>query len=212
MDDAGSGYFNSLIRKSSRKSQRQRARVRILLRYCAGGRLLEVGCGLGAFLEAARPYFEVEGLEHSGYATQVARERLGAVVRQADIQAVELESGAYGAAAAFNVLEHLREPARALRTIARGLKAGGVLVGSVPNNSGLLGRAHTALTNVFDRTHVSTFAPNRWLELFEEAGLRPVSLFGELMLGPNLCRYITSPQWNRFSFNFMFVLKKNADH
>src|SRR3989338_5337005 len=39
-----------------------------------GGRLLDIGCGLGLFLTFVEPYFETYGIDISFYATRLAKQ------------------------------------------------------------------------------------------------------------------------------------------
>jgi SAM-dependent methyltransferase len=204
-------YFEHFATRENPDSQRNRSRLSALLQARnSGGRLLELGCGMGGFLRLARAYFQVEGLEISAYASRLARDRLGLAVRQGNIETALLPRNAYDVVAAYNILEHLADPPAVLDKIYASLCAGGVLAGSVPNNFALLGGLHTLLTNFFDPTHVSTFTPGRWLDLFHRAGFADVRLFGELLAGPNHCRYVRGRWWAYASFNMMFICKKGA--
>jgi hypothetical protein len=78
------------------------------------------------------------------------------------------------------------------------------MIGSVPNNYGVIGGANTRLGNFFDRTHVSTFTPDTWERIFKHSGFQTIHLFGEITLGRNRCRYLTGHAWPYFSFNLMF--------
>lgn len=203
-------YDNPLVRETP-GSQRNRNRLRWILAHDpASGtrRLLEIGCGTGGFLRAAAPFFAIEGIDISAYAVETARRALAAPVRQADLQTETLPGESYEVVAAFNVLEHLVDPPAALRSIHTGLVPGGWLAGSVPNNFGLLGGTHTLLTNLFDRTHVSTFTPARWRALFEQAGFRQVRFAGELLAGHNRSAVLTVRGWRWLSFNLMFACQK----
>lgn len=205
------GYFEHFATRENPDSQRNHSRLKALLQtHPSGGRLLEIGCGRGGFLHLARAYFKVEGLEISAYASRLARDSWGLAVRQEDIETALLPQKTYDVVAAYNVLEHLADPPAVLDKIYASLCAGGVLAGSVPNNFALLGGLHTLLTNFFDPTHVSTFTPGRWLDLFHAAGFNEVRLFGELLAGPNHSQYVRGRWWAYASFNMMFICKKGA--
>jgi 2-polyprenyl-3-methyl-5-hydroxy-6-metoxy-1,4-benzoquinol methylase len=93
----------------------------------AGGRLLEVGCAYGFFLEEARAHWRCEGLEVATAAVAFCRAR-GLDVRQATLEQVAREQpGAYDAVVLLDVLEHLADPAGALGDAAALLRPGGVL-------------------------------------------------------------------------------------
>jgi methionine biosynthesis protein MetW len=101
------------------------------------GRVLDVGCGAGALGAALREErgIEVMGLELFPDAAAHARERLDAVV-EADLDQLEelpFEHGSFDAMVFGDVLEHLRDPHRLLRTLRPWLADDGVLVCSIPN-------------------------------------------------------------------------------
>lgn len=114
-----------------------RYRTRIFLdRYSpeGGNRLLEVGCGVGTFMMAARARgWDVEGIDLSETAVQASREIHQIPVRVGSFFDLEFEPRAYDAIVTWEVLEHLIEPRAFLSRAKELLKPGGVLVFSVPN-------------------------------------------------------------------------------
>jgi len=200
-------YFRGIGHREARRSQRNYQRLEQLLRLQRGGHLLEIGFGQGGFMEVALRHFEVQGIDVSPWAVKNAPRRLQHRVRVQDITETPLGQHRYAAIAAFNVLEHLADPPNALKQIARGLAPGGVLIGSVPNNGGLVGRLVTALANAYDHTHVRTPPPHVWERWLREAQLEDVRLFGEITIGRNRCYYVKRPIWRQVAFNLMFTCR-----
>lgn len=201
-------YFESLAYKQVPNSQRSRNHLHEVLAHKKEGKLLEIGCGKGGFLKLAAEYFDVEGLDISKHAVNFLKRTFGPKVRRGDIKNESLPSDYYDVIVIFNVLEHLKSPELTISRIYDSLTKGGITLGSVPNNSGLIGRALTAVTNVVDKTHCSTYSPPRWRTLFEESGFRKVHLFGEVMLTRNLNAFIKNRFWPYLSFNLMFLCVK----
>jgi SAM-dependent methyltransferase len=113
-------------------------RCRSIERYAARGRLLEVGCGTGIFLnEMRRRGWDVAGIEPSSYASGYARQRFGVKVFDGPLERYDEEAGCFDVVALWNVLEHLPHPAKGIVQLQRLLKPGGLLVISVPNYEGL---------------------------------------------------------------------------
>lgn len=108
-----------------------------LLALCgeSRGRLLDVGCGNGDFLVAARAQgFEVEAIELNEQAVKKANARLGKeCVRCGNIETTELPENYYDVCVLFDTLEHTRDPIAVLRKVHNSLKAGGVLYVVVPS-------------------------------------------------------------------------------
>jgi 2-polyprenyl-3-methyl-5-hydroxy-6-metoxy-1,4-benzoquinol methylase len=179
-----------------------------LLIHKEGGKLFEIGCGAGTFLSMAREYFDVAGIDQSYYAIQNNHLPKDCQLTLGDIERAELEEEAYDVVVAFNVLEHLHRPAATIRKIFRALRPGGFFFGSVPNNRGILGIPHAALTDLLDRTHVSNLKPARWRALISRAGFNGIRFFGELMLGRNHCIYLENKIWEQVAFNLMFTCYK----
>ena len=90
----------------------------------------------------------------------------GACDVRADIVALPFRSGAFDAIKATEVLEHVPDPAAALRECARVLRAGGHLVATAP----FLERLHG------DPNDYARFTEAMWARLLAEAGLRPLRI------------------------------------
>ncbi|MFZ0919322.1 MAG: class I SAM-dependent methyltransferase [Candidatus Dormiibacterota bacterium] len=111
----------------------------------SGFRILEVGCGSGNVLRVlqriAAGRGEVEGLELSVEAAEVARARTGLQVTTGYLS--DVDSGArYDVIAAFDVLEHIADEAQVLLQMRERLLPGGRLILTVP--------AHQTLWSPFD--------------------------------------------------------------
>ncbi len=189
-------------------SRRNRNRLQEILAHKQGGKLLEIGCGKGEFLKLAERYFDVEGMDISKHAIASIKPFLRKKVKRGNIEEENLAPDHYDVIVVFNVLEHLRQPGKVIEKIYHSLTKGGIVIGSVPHNSGLIGRVHTAITNLLDRTHCSTYPPHHWRASFRETGFRKIHFFGEVMLGRNFTLYIRNEYWKYVSFNLMFLCKK----
>jgi glycosyltransferase involved in cell wall biosynthesis/SAM-dependent methyltransferase len=103
-------------------------------RQIAPGRLLDVGCGGGHFLLAARgDGWRSIGSDVSHAACLAARATAGAPVTQAEAAALPFRDGTLDAVSLVNVLDHTTAARRTLDEAARVLRPGGLLVVRVPN-------------------------------------------------------------------------------
>ena len=141
------------------------------LRDVAPGRLLDVGCGKGRFLAAARDAgWDVVGVEFAPDLAASARLQ-GVEVHAGDFLEVPLD-GDFDVITMWHVLEHLPDPAKAIARAVELLRPGGRLVVSVPNIDSLQARVggedwlHVDLPR-----HLFHFNPRSLSTLVRRAGL-----------------------------------------
>lgn len=151
-------------------------------RYKRGGRLLEVGCGLGHLLGMFDENFETYGSDISEYAIHTTHDNAPrARVIVADIEGLStFPDGYFDVLIAKHVVEHLSDPPRAFQQFARLLKRDGILVIGTPNTESALrilkgGRWYA----LHDKTHISLKPPHAWAELVRGAGLYVVKMIGD---------------------------------
>jgi len=125
---------------------RARRRAHALWLRTGAGRVLDVGCGPGAFLEAARAEgFDPFGLEVSEEAAASARRRLGSRIAVGPIEQAPWREGAFDAVTLWDVLEHLRDPVAVLARVHRLLRPGGWIALETPDAQSLLHRTARAV-------------------------------------------------------------------
>lgn len=106
---------------------------RSVMRYIDAGRLLDVGCATGEFLQEMRRHgWDVEGIEISPQAAAMARDVYGLKVFTGPIESFH-PPGRYDVVTLWDVLEHLSSPRAGLLQIRRWLSRGGHVILSVPN-------------------------------------------------------------------------------
>ena len=109
--------------------------------HVRGGEWLDVGCGFGFVLEAARAAgFGVRGLEPDATAAHAARERLGAAIEQGTLTET---TAAADVVSALDVIEHLDDVNAFAQLVRR--KARALWVIKVPSSEGLFFRVAHAL-------------------------------------------------------------------
>ncbi|MBI5388565.1 MAG: FkbM family methyltransferase [Verrucomicrobia bacterium] len=98
------------------------------------GRILDVGCGWGAFLLNARAHgFEPSGLELTRKAVRYANDELRIPVVNTQFLDTPYDAASLQVVTMNHVLEHLPQPREALDKVFRTLKPGGLFCGIVPN-------------------------------------------------------------------------------
>jgi SAM-dependent methyltransferase len=166
-------FFSDLARRL--KPEAAERMLRQTLRWKERGRLVDFGCGDGAFLEKAARHFEVTGVEISPRLAEMARRRLrGVAIHVGPVVNAPLPEGAFDIATLFSVLEHDWRPLDALRTVARVLRPGGTTLIKVPNyacwNRRILGAAWSGYRLP---DHCNYFTPRTLAAMLAKAGLKP---------------------------------------
>ena len=104
-----------------------------------GDRVLDVGCGSGAFLALAMANgAEVQGIETSEAGRRAAEARGFQVSREAVSVFAEANRGAFEVVTAFQVLEHVPLVQQFLQCLLSLLRPGGRLIVAVPNDGSFL--------------------------------------------------------------------------
>jgi SAM-dependent methyltransferase len=98
------------------------------------GRLLDVGCGPGFFVDLARRRgWQVEGVELNKHAVATAEELGIEGVQTGTVADVDRPDGYYDCVTILDVIEHLADPRADITEISRLLRPDGVLVVITPN-------------------------------------------------------------------------------
>ncbi len=204
-------YYDDIIFDERIKSRRNEIRLKKLLKFKTNGKLLEIGCGKGSFLLKASKYFDVEGIEISEYVAEKDKETIHLHINAGDIEKIKLKPKEYDVIVVFNIFEHLKSPEKTIKKLHNSLKKDGILIGSIPNNSGVIGRTITKIYNMFDKTHCSTFRIKKWTKVFENTGFERVGSYGEIPLGRNNCLYLKSKLGQLVSWNYVFIYRKSKE-
>jgi SAM-dependent methyltransferase len=119
----------------SRSWRKETEKVRLVESRVPGGRLLDVGCGDGKFLWALDPErWQRAGVEQSGAAVELVKKHIpGINLLHGDVFHSGLQAEDFDVITFWHVLEHLADPARALRRAAELLSPEGVVIVSSPS-------------------------------------------------------------------------------
>ena len=128
------------------------------------GRLLEIGCGSGRFLNRMRKAgWAVEGIDFDPVVAARVEEKFGIPVAIGSLPDLGYTEGTYDVVAMSQVIEHVPDPAVLLKERRRVLRPGGRLVLSTPN-------ARSVAHRIFGR-HWRGLEPPRHQHVFTPAAL-----------------------------------------
>jgi ubiquinone/menaquinone biosynthesis C-methylase UbiE len=107
---------------------------------------LDAGCGDGRHLAALAPELPARraGVDLSARILETARARVDADFRQASLESLPFEDGAFDLVLCSQVIEHVLDADRAIAELARVLRPGGTLVISTDNERNTVSRALNA--------------------------------------------------------------------
>ena len=177
----GSGYFcgdeyadyladKRVIQKSFRK------RLATVRRHVEGGRLVDVGCAYGFFLELAQEHFTVLGYDVSEQAVEYASGVLGVPAVCADFLSDEsLKASSMDVVTMWDVIEHLAEPGRFVDRSWEVLRDGGHLFLTTGDiDSWLARRQGRRWRLIHPPTHLQYFSAATIRRLLETRGFEVV--------------------------------------
>jgi SAM-dependent methyltransferase len=146
--------------------------------YRGGGRLLDVGCSIGLFLQLAEERgWKGVGTEVGHRALAYARDRFGLRIVDRPLADAGFEPSSFDVATLNSVLEHVHEPRRMLREVGELLEPGGALYLIVPNVESLACRVLHERAATFDgRNHLTYFSARTLREALEREGFQVVDM------------------------------------
>lgn len=98
------------------------------------GRLLDVGCGPGFCMEAARRRgWNVVGVEPEGFPATYAAEKLGMEVVQTTLEDAAFPEGSFDAVLMIHSIEHVTDPMSTMAAVRSVLRPEGVVFVETPN-------------------------------------------------------------------------------
>ncbi len=148
--------------------------LKIIQGFKKNGRLLDVGCGHGFFMDVARKKgWNVSGVEISPTASEFARSNFSLDVFTGELSEADLKDSYFDLISLQHTLEHLREPLKDLSTVRNKLRDDGLLVVAVPNSLSLMARcAKINWLCLAEKTHLFHYTKSTLAKLLVKSGFR----------------------------------------
>jgi 2-polyprenyl-3-methyl-5-hydroxy-6-metoxy-1,4-benzoquinol methylase len=146
-------------------------------KYRKTNRILDVGCGIGYFLEVAKERgWEVYGTEYTDRAIEIC-EGKGIEMRQGKLDTKNYESESFDIITSFEVLEHINNPSEEITNFNSIVRKGGLVYLTTPNFNSLL---RYRLKNRYDvityPEHLSYYTPRTLKKLFTKLGFSKLKI------------------------------------
>lgn len=178
-------YYSLEDQSVQRLLEEHRRRLGIIQRFSRPGRVLDVGCATGLFLdEAAEAGYETFGIELSPRNAALAQGK-GHKVFVGPLAKYVLSNprDRFSLITCLDVIEHVESPLNFMQMLLAQLSVNGMLVISTPNYSGVVAKV-LGERDVFlmPPEHLNFFTFAGLLSLAKDAGLSPVyeTTFGRL--------------------------------
>lgn len=201
-DDYAADYYRMSRPEAGTKGLVDRVRDayirRLILRRVPGGRLLDVGCGLGLFLERMAADFELYGIDISEYGIAEAAARLPdahlAVGSLTDPLPFDVT---FDVVTAINIVEHLADPAAGLAAVRARLRAGGLFVAHLPTIGNAVQARLYAGSYAKDPTHIYRPSGAEFCRLAERHGF--------VTSTSSYAPFVGAPVWRRLPWHPAFL-------
>lgn len=200
--------YDSWLSEEVARTKLWAKRLRKMRSKSRPGNLLDVGAGIGQFLDLARRNFtEVWGTEVSSSAVAIAKEKYGLELFHGTLDSLCLPAESFDNITAFHVLEHVPNPRMMIEKCYTLLRSAGILVIAVPNDYRpmkarvrmILGRfgfkkyhgvtrsglPRIRLDGSMSEIHLSHFTPKVLLHLLESCGFSVVRASVDPYFVPN---------------------------
>ncbi len=140
-------------------------------------KLLDVGCGIGYFLEVAKERgWEVHGTEYTDRAMEICSAK-GIQMKQGKLDPANYEAESFDVITSFEVLEHINNPLEETNNFNQLLRKGGLVYLTTPNfNSLLRHRLKERYDVITYPEHLSYYTTSTLKKLFTQCGFRKLKI------------------------------------
>jgi len=144
-------------------------RVQEIKKFASGGKILDVGCAAGHFLEEAKKAgFDPYGIELSPSSCKAARKVFGDHIFEGSIENNNFEDSFFDIITMFDLFEHVRDPLATMHYCNKLLKHDGLLVATLPDTSSLSARLMRKRWFQYKKEHLYYFNKQNLINLLNQ--------------------------------------------
>jgi 2-polyprenyl-3-methyl-5-hydroxy-6-metoxy-1,4-benzoquinol methylase len=145
--------------------------------YRETGNLLDVGCGIGLFLEVAKKRgWNVYGTEYTDEAIRICKSK-GIQMKKGKLNPADFEGIEFDILTSIEVLEHINNPIEELNNFNKLLRTNGIVYATTPNfNSLLRYKLKQAYNVICYPEHLGYYTPKTITNVFKKCGFSKVKI------------------------------------
>jgi 2-polyprenyl-3-methyl-5-hydroxy-6-metoxy-1,4-benzoquinol methylase len=173
----GTSYSDYLFEEKAMSLNAEKRLQKIEKIMPARGKILDLGCAAGFFLNVANREWEVAGVELSEYASSYAMDRFGLPVRNGTLKDAAFPDKGFDVVTMWDVVEHLTDPLEDLKEARRVMKDDGLLVMTTGDVESFFAKACGKHWHLYNPTqHLSFFSRKTITGLLEKAGFKVLKI------------------------------------
>jgi len=194
--------------------------------YPKNGKILDVGCSSGVFLNMAKNHgWETTGIDISKDFVNYARKNFELDIRLGYLEDFSFKENSFDVVTLWDLIEHLREPVKLLNEVYRILRSEGILLIVTPDQDSLIKKAtdlsyklsfrkwKTPVSVVYDLHHLYYFSKRNIIKLLRKIGFKTIYLNKEetildRIIGPESDHWIKNNKFIVFGLRVIFFLAK----
>jgi 2-polyprenyl-3-methyl-5-hydroxy-6-metoxy-1,4-benzoquinol methylase len=172
------GYTNYIHDEPNIRRTAQR-RMKHLENYIQPGKLLDVGCATGFFMDEARKLgWTVEGLDVSSFGVDYAHEHFGLNTRHGTLTDLDFAADSYDMVTMWDVIEHVPDPTAYVKRAAELIRKGGLISLATPDVDSLPARLAGRRWVGFklSEEHVYYFSVQTLTRMLNDAGFEVINV------------------------------------
>lgn len=152
--------------------------LKFIEKYCSKkGKLLDIGCFTGLFMDTARQKgWDAVGIDPSSWASEYGRRKLDLNIITGTLDSVSFPDNHFDLISMWDSLEHMPDPKKAIALASGSLKDKGVMVINTPDFGSVFSKVLRENFWFIERTHLYYFTAQTLRKLLNNSGLDIVSI------------------------------------